>query len=100
MRRASILLAAFVLAAPMSVSDPVNATGLFKSDRDRGKIYKDSGPRPHVRGFRATRPTPGGYQYNYQPLPSVVRENDFIMWSPYVDNRTMWERVQHEDSYP
>ena len=100
MRRASILLTALILVAPMSVSDPVNAAGLSKSKRDRGKIYKNSGPRPPVRGFRATRRKPGGYQYNYQPLPSVVRENDFIMWSPYIDNRTMWERVQNEDTYP
>lgn len=100
MRSASILLAAFVLAAVMSASYPVSATGLFKSKGDRLKIYKDSGSRPQVRGFRARRPTAGGYQFNYQPLPSVIRDNDFMTLSPFVDNRTLWERVQHEDTYP
>lgn len=100
MRSASILLAAFVLAATMSSSHSVNATGLFKSENDRLKIFKDKGPRPQVRGFRAKRPAAGGYQFNYQPLPSVDRTSDNLTWSPYVDHRTMWERVQHEDTYP
>ena len=101
MRSASILLAASVLALVMSGSGPASALGLSKSKKaDRLKIYKDDRPRSRVRGFRARRNARGGYQYNYQPLPSVRRENDFFMFSPFVDNRTLWERVQREDTYP